>query len=74
MAYRESELGWAVRFDPVKAARVIAAAWAQAGTEIGTARALGCGRRSLQRWVARLEEAGHVVRPAKAPVVTDSTA
>lgn len=63
MAYRTHELGLKVRLDPATAAREIAAAWSVARTETATARALGCGRRSLQRWVAALEAAGFEVRP-----------
>lgn len=65
MAYRENKIGLMVRLEPTRAARRIAAAWSKAGTETGTALALGCGRRSLQRWVRALEAAGLTVRPVE---------
>lgn len=63
MAYRQSELSALMKTDPARAAETIARAWAREGTEAGTARALGCGRRSLQRWLRAIEKAG-LQRPA----------
>lgn len=63
MAYRQSELSALMKTDMAQAAETIARTWAREGTEAGTARALGCGRRSLQRWLLAIEAAG-LQRPA----------
>lgn len=63
MAYRSQLLGLKVRLQPREAAELIAAAWREHKTETATAKALGCGRRSLQRWVAALVSAGFNPKP-----------
>lgn len=60
MSYRTNTLGLQVRLDPRKAAKAIASAYKDAGSEAGAARLLKCGRSSLQRWVRVLVASGHL--------------
>lgn len=64
MAYRDQKIGLMVGLDPKKAAKEIARALRAGGTEVKAAEKLGCGRRSLQRWIKRLRAAGFSVREA----------
>lgn len=54
MAYKHQQIGLLVRADPAKASALIAAAWRENKSEAATARAIGCGRRTLQRWIDAL--------------------
>ena len=56
MAFKDSELGTAVRHHPAEAKAEILAAYERAGaSKLATAKALGVDVRTLDRWVAKLD-------------------
>lgn len=64
----EHELHAAIREKPAEAARQISAIMARHdGQTLPAALEIGCGYRTLRRWIALLRKAGQTVEPVRGP-------